>query len=617
MAQAVAPTFQGSSEEQTLAGRVFEVMTKSYGSLYARDALIRQSISNLATYLANGDASATTKMQARIDKMIKRNPEIFFREERDGDVIVATTRDGHSFPRPLDTKHTFRERLYEPANPLSVDDMSNIVTTVRQTIPAPEPVLISSYWRGMANTPAEVESMPVEADAEFETVPAVVAPAHVEDVQVVAPQVTPSQVSAPQTSMTSIVLSDGTTVDLALPLDQLLAEHGVALQAELRAALDDDPLRRLVSFGDRYYPQDGLPNFGKNDLRRIRDFILEQQAPVPDATILTDLYRERPNNANFEMVRFALDYRLAREKDFEFVGMAGANLWSAKGLAAIGGKRLKASDIGQLFSYLSDGYDDSADNVVEGMALHTLTYFEWEYGILPFNEALATILPRPLLDDQRTAVIRIEVPQQYNNWYLCEVRFPTGVRGGWIWGLEDFFHEYLVPGVTITIAPTGEPQAFTLGYDEAPETKARLLHLEEKRNRFVFMEQTYYVAADETLLPSQAQHGKLRNLKMLPMNDRKKADVVLTHVFETIGEQLGSKEEPLYWISFDELFMAVNVLRPTSRAYLTQLLGSDAIYYADEATIGAWYYKPEPEEVVAVAAEDVDEEILSYDEDDE
>lgn len=617
MAQAVAPTFQGSSEEQTLAGRVFEVMTKSYGSLYARDALIRQSVSNLATYLAEGDASAAEKIQARIDKMIKHNPDIFFREERDGEVIVATTRDGHSFPRPLDTKHTFRERLYEPAHPLSVDDMSNIVTTVRQTIPAPEPVLISSYWRGIANTPAEAEAVTVEAEAEFETAPSAVAPAQAEEVRVAAPQTTPAQVSAPQGPTTSIVLSDGMTVDLALPLDQLLAEYGVALQAELRAALDDDPLRRLVSFGDRYYPQDGLPNFGKNDLRRIRDFILEQSAPVLDTMILTDLYRERPNNANFEMVRFALDYRLAREKDFEFVGMAGANLWSAKGLAAIGGKRLKASDIGQLFAYLPDGYDDTADDVVEDMALHTLTFFEWEYGILPFDEALAMILPQPLLDDQRTAVIRIEVPQHYSNSYLCEVRFPTGTRGGWIWGLEEFFHEYLVPGVTLTIAPTEEPQVFSLGYDEAPEAEAKLLHLEEKRNRFVFMSQKYYAAADESLLPSQAQHGKLRNLKMLPMNDRKKADVVLTHVFETVGEQLGSKEEPLYWISFDELYMAMNVLRPISRAYLTQLLGSDEVYYADEATIGAWYYKPEPEEVVAVAADDDDEDILAYDEDDE
>ncbi len=78
MAQAVAPVFQGNADEQALAGRVFEVMTLAYGSLYARDALIRQSISNLAVYLAQSDGSAAEKMQARIDKAIKHNPDIFF-----------------------------------------------------------------------------------------------------------------------------------------------------------------------------------------------------------------------------------------------------------------------------------------------------------------------------------------------------------------------------------------------------------------------------------------------------------------------------------------------------------------------------------------------------------
>jgi hypothetical protein len=251
------------------------------------------------------------------------------------------------------------------------------------------------------------------------------------------------------------------------------------------------------------------------------------------------------------------------------------------------------------------------------MVLHTLTFFEWEYGILPFDDALATLLPQPLLDDQRTSVVRVEVPQHYNTPYLCEVRYPTGTRGGWVWGLEEFFHEYLVPGAAITWAATDEPNVFTLSYDEAPEAEAKLLHLEEKRNRFLFVSQKYYAAVDEALLPSQAQYGKLRNLKLLPMADRKKADVVLTHVFETIGEQLGSKEEPLYWLSFDELYLAVNVLRPVSRAYLTHLLSSDEIFYADEATIGAWYYKPEPEEVVVVAEEEEDDTILAYDEDDE
>jgi hypothetical protein len=299
--------------------------------------------------------------------------------------------------------------------------------------------------------------------------------------------------------------------------------------------------------------------------------------------------------------------------------MPGANLWSAKGLPAIGGKRVKASDLGQLFSYLQDGYDDTLDEPAEGLALHTLTFFEWEYGLLPLDAALSTLLPPPVLEDQRSSaiIVRYDAPNGDYFTYLCEVRYPTGARGGWLWGLEEFCHEYLVPGVVISLAQTEEPNVFAISYAEAPAAETKLLHLDEKRNRFVFMPVTYYAAVDEALLPSQARYNKLRNLKALPMSERKKADVVLAHVFETVGEQLGSKEEPLYWISFDELHLAVNVLRPVSQGYLSHLLASDAVFYADETTVGAWYYKPAPEEVVEADEEAEDTAIFAYDEDDE
>lgn len=607
MAQSPAETlvFQGSAEEQALAQQVFDVMTRSYGALFAREALVRQSLSNLSGFLAQQQGVAADDLVPRIDAVVRNNSQIFAREERDGDVIVTTSRAGRPIARGVDNMHTFRDRLYEPLRPLPVDDLENIVTTVRQVIPAPEPVLISSFWRGAGQETVEAaDATPVLAEQAAPVAP------------LAQPVAAPIAPVAPTPAMTAIVLSDGTAVDLSLPFQQLLEQHGPDLQAEVRTALEQDPLRRVVSFGDRYFAAEALPNFGKNDLRRIRDFILEQGEPISDAVILTDLYRERPTNTNFDMVRFALDYRLSRERDFEFVGMPGANLWSAKGLPAIGGKRLKASDLGQLYGYLADGYDDAEEEGSTDMVLHTLTFFEWVYGVLPLDASLRELLPDPLLDDQRTAVIRIESPQHYSH-YVCEVRYPTGARGGWVWGLEHFFQEYLVPGVAISFTRTDEPNVFTATYDEAPETEAKLLHLDEKRNRFAFMSMKYYAAVDEELLPSQGRYGKLRNLKVLPMTERKKADAVLAHVFEMVGEQLGSKEEPLFWITFDELHLALNVLRPFSRVYLTHLLSSDAVFNADETTVGAWYYKPTPEETVAVEEDDEDVSVLAYDEDDE
>ncbi|GAC1554786.1 MAG: hypothetical protein NVS2B7_30770 [Herpetosiphon sp.] len=253
------------------------------------------------------------------------------------------------------------------------------------------------------------------------------------------------------------------------------------------------------------------------------------------------------------------------------------------------------------------------DEVIEGMVQHTLTVWEWEYGILPYDPGFQSIFPHPVLPDQRSSVIRIEAPQHYSA-YTCELRFPTGNRGGWFWGLEDFFHEYLVAGAPLTIAATEDPTVFTIQYDEAPAVESKLLHLDEKRNRYAFVPVTYYARTDEKFLASQTNYNKLRNLKPIPMNERKKSDVVVSHVFETVGEQLGSKEEPLYWIQFDELWLAVNILRPMSKKYLQHVLSSDDVFYADETTVGAFYFKPVPVAPEEEAPKDDEEEdILAYD----
>jgi hypothetical protein len=600
--------FAGSAEEQALARRIFEVMV-GQGSLHARDALIRQSIDNLAAFFAQQDQTTAEQIKPRIEAALAANSAIFAREERNETTFVVTSRRGASTARPGDQRHTFAQRLYEPVRPLPVEDINNIVTTVRPPLTTVEPVQISNYWRTLAGQTVSDEQLVVPQVEEPVEQAAAAPPVEQElaaPVQEVPVEAAPAPAKRPAISNTAIVLSDGTVVDLKGSVPSLMEQFGETLKAEVAAAFSEDPLRRVLSFGNTYYVSDALPNFGKNDLRRIRDYIVEQGEPVTDVAVLSDVYRERPGTNSFEVFRFGLNYRLSREKDFEFVGTEGQQLWSAKGLPAIGSKRVKASDLGQFYAYQIDGYDDS-EAVTEGALSHYLSVFEWEYGVLPLNRAFASIMPAALLPEQRTVALRIEAPQHYST-YNAELRFATPTRGGWIWGLEDFFHEYLVPGTLLTLTPTEDPTSFTIAYEEIGGVEEKLLHFEEKRNRFVFMPVTYYAAVDEDLLPSQRRHGKLRNLKALPMNDRKKAEQVIEHVFEVVGEQLGSKEEPMYWIQFNDLHLAVNVLRPISRPYLEHLLSENSAYYADEATVGAYYYKPAP--VAVTAGEDEDEDEL-------
>ena len=177
--------------------------------------------------------------------------------------------------------------------------------------------------------------------------------------------------------------------------------------------------------------------------------------------------------------------------------------------------------------------------------------------------------------------------------------------------MEEFFHEHLVPGALITLSHTAEPHIFTLTYEEQAETTDRLLILDEKKNKLAFANVSYYSAVDEDMLVNQQQYGRLRNLKSLPMSDRRKADVTLEHVFETVGEPVGTRSEPRYEATPGQLYVALNVLRPASREYLAHLLGEGDEFEQDG---NRWSYTPPPVEIDETE-EQQDEDL--YDEDEE
>jgi hypothetical protein len=274
--------------------------------------------------------------------------------------------------------------------------------------------------------------------------------------------------------------------------------------------------------------------------------------------------------------------------------------------------------MGQIMGYIEEGFDDSladqsADSIRKSGSLsHVLTFFEWEYGVLPFTRAMAALLPGTLLADQRTTVLRFEAPQHYTSM-LVELRYPTGNRGGWLQGLDSFFRDYLVPGALITIARTDNQHIFSITYEEQAETSDRLLVVDEKKNKLAFENVSYYCAVDSDMLLSQQQFGRLRNLKLFPMSDRRKGEMMLEHVFETVGDPIGTRTEPRNRATLDTLLVAMNVLRPASKDYMRHLLKESDLYTPDPSIDGAWQFTPPPAE-----AEDQDEdEDDLYDDDEE
>ncbi|MFN8569560.1 MAG: hypothetical protein U0Z44_19005 [Kouleothrix sp.] len=448
------PTFTGSADQQALAEQVFQIM-KAQGSFFALDAPIRQTLDNLADYFAAQRKADREKVAKELDAALSTNTAIFGREERGEDVIYVISRLGAYRPRQDENLHMFKQRLYEPDNPLPVDDISVVVTTTRPALTTVEPVYISDYWQQQAGlTPVPLAGE--EAAATLDALPPMAEPIEAEPVEAATPVAEPieaepvaapvAEKAAPSIINTMIALPNGVQIDLRRPTADLMAQYGPTLINQFRSALENDPLRRIVVFGNDAYPEAAVESFGKNDLRRIRDYLIETGEPMADAQIIADIFYHNPRQPDYETFRFALDYRLGREKDFEFVGVDGARMWSTKGLPTIGTKRVKASEMGQMTGYLEEGFDDSlAEQSAEairktGSLSHILTFFEWEYGILPYTKALAALLPTTLLSDQRTAVLRIESPQHYTS-SLAELRFPTGNRGGWLQGLEEFFRE--------------------------------------------------------------------------------------------------------------------------------------------------------------------------------
>ncbi len=701
------PAFEGTEQQKAIAAEVFRVMV-SQGTFFAQSAPIRQTLTNLADFLARQQQRDADEMAREIDAALLVNEQVFRRESHDDEIVFITSRQGSPFEREEDQSHTFRERLYQPENPLPIDDISVVVSTSRPTLTTVEPVFISDYWQeqaglsplrqgiaadqdyaidgsedvddvddmaprkatwdetetpaGIADTyatvtpesPAEETPAPPETpvspfitgapEDQRATEPIPESPEPAEEFRPTvppAPEFSDEEIAdivreaiqidqepaepaepvaakveaepdagvptaatapeAPQVQPESLLfeLADDISVDLSQPVDELIAMHGQLFQDMLLNRLDQDPLRRIVRFGTMLYPESALANLSKNDLRRIREDITEAGEPLLDTAIIADLYHQYQSDESF---RFSLNYRLSREKDFEFVGVAGANLWSVRGLPSIGTKRVKAGEMAQLTSYLVEGFDDSlaAQSAEEiqttGSVTHFLTFFEWVYGVLSLDAALSEVLPQPLLPDQRSAVLRFDVPQHFES-YLVEVRYPTANRGGWLQGLEDFFQAHLIAGARITLEATEEPSVFNITYDELSGGDTdRILTFDDRKNKFAFSDMDYFAAVDTELLLNQQRFGKLKNLKAMPTNERRKSDVVLEHVFEVFGEPVGTRNEPEYQVDIDSLYAAYNVLRPASRSFLESLLETHPDVEADASTPGLYNYRPEVEQ---------------------
>jgi hypothetical protein len=555
-----APALTGSEEERAVAQEILLVM-RAQGRFFASGIPIRQPLAALAAYaaarkLVQGDAAPV------IEAAVRANPAVFAVEGEGDTLIIVTTRDGTApAPTQEDNRHSVR-RLSEPTP-------APAPAAPREAVERP---MINENWYKEIIVPAGED----DEDEETPSVFTELAAAH--EAEVVEPPL--------DSAVSPVEAEEEETAELAEVV--AAADDATTPAGALERALADDP--RFVSFGPDYYLRDMLASYGRNDTRRIQDYIVERGEPLSDVDLLLDVYGRRRTDPDFAATCFSLNTHLAAEKEFEFVGTAERHLWSVAGLPAIGSERRKATDIGQDYRVLLDYPTPIDDDAVElEYVEHILTQYEHEYGVLPLDGELGRFFPVPYLRGQRAAVVTFEAPQHYLTFNV-EIRYPTGNRGGFLSGFGTFFHENLVPGALFTVERGDTPGTYRIQYLQVSAQERRLLQVDDKKGRFTFKPVTFYCATTDQMLLSEQRLPRLAQMKPLSGGDRRSLPKVVGAAFERIGENVGEASAPRYLAEFDDLYPVANIERPTPAEALRTVLTSGRDGFEEED--GLYYYSP-------------------------
>jgi len=554
--------FSGSEADRDLAAKLLGLM-RARGRFMSANSPIRLNLASVAEYF---EGTGVTGAETRLRAAIAANEPVFAIEEIDGQAVVVTTRRGI---RAVDVdgggRHDFAQRLTTPQP-----------KPERPPVPVRERPRIDERWSTLQVTLDDLEEEAGEAEPLGEAeVPAM--ELAVEPIAVAEAPAEPIGEEAPAPPLARTI-----TIPVVSPTD-VTGIDDLELATAIRQRLAAD--LRVANFGEQWLMEDRVPRFSRGDLRRLREYLQEQEQPLADDVLAQDVLGVRAGSAEFELTRFAIDYRLSREKEFEFVGTANQRFWSTSGLPPIGTIRRKTNELGTDYRFLLDEMPENPAYRTVASVDHVLTFFEYIHGLLPYDAEMQQLLPAPLQPNQRGAVLTFECPQSYTT-YLVELRYPTPNRGGFILGLDDFYTENLVPGAIVSISRTENDGHYRVEYLAESGQNGRLLELDERRaQRYVFRPTTFACGIEASMLLTEDRVGGLNGEKPLDEKVRRRPEAVVAATFERVGQHRGGN----YSATFDTLLAGVNVERPMSGTLLRSTLEND--------DTGAFSLDPEGQDV--------------------
>ncbi len=570
--KALSIDFSGSAKSKQLAAQAFEIL-RARGMFMSDNAPIRVSVEALSAFLQeNGDATPV-----QVEAALRDNPAVFAMETRDDEPWVVTTRAGRP---PVDEtesmSHTFAARFLTPEP-----------KPIAPPAPRRERARVDPSWASFSlsdyadlEDEEELEDEILDQDVDVVVADAVVVPDDIDFVvepltEESAPEVTPAATPAPEPAAEPVA-AEAVPVEAPEPVaapkaagSDLDSYEDAEIAAALRVRLANDV--HVAHFGDQWMSEDRVPRLSRGDLRRIKEYIEEQEQPLTDAMLVQDVLGSRANSAEFDLMQFAVNFRLSREhKEFDFVGTSDQRFWSTTSLAPIGTTRRKPNEIGTDYRFL---LDEVRDTVIEHRSVksidHIVTFYEYNLGLLPYDADMQRLLPAPLLPDQRSAVLTFEIPQLYTT-YLAELRYPTPNRCGFLLGLDDFFAESLVPGAIIAVSATENDGHYKLEFIASKDRSERLLELDDRRSpRYLFRPTTFASEVAEEWLISEDRFPTFGSEKPLDDKIRRRPDAVLEATFMRVGIDDGEEGK---LASFADLLAAANVERPFTEELLRTTL---------------------------------------------
>lgn len=524
-------SFRGEVSERELAERVHALLRAS-ARFYPLHAPIRVPLRVLAEHFASIESPGSPdEWLTRLKHALEVNDHVFALEVSGDEVIVATTRAGTPPPAP--------EALIDTAHQLPHRFMEPPPTVA---VPAARP------------RRAEPELPPAEETA----------PTATEQVE---------KAAAVETLVE----------DIGQLSDEQLIEA-------VRAALAQLP--GVVGFGDLWAPADIVPRLSRGDVRRVREYIAERGEPLTDTEILEDVFRISVTSLEALLHQLALDAHLATENEFEFVGVPGAHAWTIREVNPVPAPKRRPTDIGQDYRFLLEETTTLRPGS-EAVVDHVLTFYEHFHGVLPYNAALAAVLPDRVFPGQTRAILQFEAPQTHETFFV-ELRYPTSNRGGFLFGFESFFASNLVVGALITIERTEDPRRFVIDYLPISRQERRLLALDEKQRRYIFRPTVYFCAVQDSMLLTEQRFPRFAGQQPLDERTRRSYERVLEVTFERIGENVGTPEAPRYMATLDDLVAAVNVERPLSAEKIREILTSPDFtqFEVDPEVEDLFYFTP-------------------------